>query len=89
MIVKYNKYVYVYPFILFRHVIGQKSREREYMNKQLKRIISILCLMTMLFGNCSLDSLFGSTGHYAAAESVPVNPLERVDAVMTPEDAPV
>ena len=52
------------------------------MNKRLKKIISILCLVAMLFGNVSIDGLIGSSGHRAVAESKQVNPLERADAKM-------
>ena len=52
------------------------------MNQRLKKIISLLCLMTMLFGNCSLDSLFSSSNQNALAESIPANPMKRVDATM-------
>ena len=52
------------------------------MNKRLKKIISILCLVAMLFGNVSIDGFIGSSGHRAVAESKQVNPLERADAKM-------
>ena len=53
------------------------------MTKRLQKIISILCMITLLFGNISVDSLFGVSGYRAAAEAIPEEVLKRVDATMS------
>ena len=51
------------------------------MSKRLQKVFSILCLISMLFTNLSLDSLFGVSGRIAIAESA-VDPMKRVDLEM-------
>ena len=52
------------------------------MTKQLRKVLSILCMVTMLFSNLSLNNLFGPSGQTAAAEAFPVDPMNRVDDTM-------
>ena len=52
------------------------------MTKRLKRIISILCMVTMLFSNISPAAISGVSGNFAVAETIPEDVLKRVDATM-------
>ena len=52
------------------------------MTKRLKRIISILCMVTMLFSNISPAAISGVSGNFAVAETIPEDVLNRVDATM-------
>ena len=54
------------------------------MTKRLKKILSIICMVTMLFSNLSLDSLFSPSGLTAAADAASGNPLDHVDDTMSP-----
>ena len=62
----------------------QGQRGKEKMTKRLKKILSIICMVTMLFSNLSLDSLFSPSGLTAAADAASGNPLDHVDDTMSP-----